>query len=85
MSEVRQAHANDALKDATRKWWTGIMSDKDFHEFLQHHLSTDVPQGCTRLQVVTRHPQDYVLQNEQDGTKWRGTVQGGWVAEPKGR
>lgn len=36
------------------------------------------PEGCTRLQVVTRHPHDYVLSNELDGTAWRGTSEGRW-------
>lgn len=37
------------------------------------------PDGCTRLQVVTRHPQDYVLKNEEDGSTWRGTQDGRWT------
>lgn len=37
--------------------------------------------GLTHLQVHTRHPQDYVLVNEQDGTRWRGTADGRWVSD----
>lgn len=36
--------------------------------------------GCVRLDVTTRHPEDYVLLNEEDGTRWRSTPQGGWVS-----
>ncbi len=35
----------------------------------------------TVLHVSTRHPQDYVLHNEADGTRWRGTADGGWSRE----
>lgn len=38
-----------------------------------------VPDGCTQLQVVTRHPKDYVLVNEADGSSWRGTEEGRWT------
>lgn len=34
------------------------------------------------LTITTKHPQDYVLLNEADGTRWRGTLDGGWAAEP---
>lgn len=40
-----------------------------------------VTEGLTRLNVTTRHPQDYVLHNEQDGTRWRGTAEGRWVRD----
>jgi hypothetical protein len=35
----------------------------------------------TRLTVLTRHPQAYVLIDEQDGTRWRGTAEGRWVRD----
>lgn len=31
-----------------------------------------------RLEVSTYHPEDYVLVNERDGTRWRGTHDGRW-------
>lgn len=34
--------------------------------------------GLTLLVVATRHPQDYVLTNEQDNTRWRGTATSKW-------
>lgn len=40
-----------------------------------------VPASCVLLKVITSHPQDYVLVNEADGTRWRGTAEGGWVAD----
>lgn len=33
------------------------------------------------LTVRTRHPRDYVLVNEADGTRWRGTEGGHWAAD----
>ena len=30
--------------------------------------------------VTTRHPTDYVLHNELDGTKWRLSQNGHWLA-----
>lgn len=38
--------------------------------------------GLSVLRVTTRHPQDYVLVNEADGTRWRGNEHGAWQAEP---
>lgn len=35
----------------------------------------------TKLVVATTHPEDYVLINEQDGTRWRGSTSG-WKSEP---
>lgn len=35
----------------------------------------------TQLHVNTTHPQDYVLVNERDGTRWRGTIDGRWVRD----
>lgn len=40
--------------------------------------------GLTHLHVRTRHPQDYVLHNDQDGTRWRGTADGRWVRDDAG-
>ena len=36
-------------------------------------------QPLIQMQVNTRHPADYVLLNEQDGTRWRGTSKGTWA------
>lgn len=38
--------------------------------------------GLTTLTVATHHPQDYTLHNAANGTTWRGTADGQWVAEP---
>lgn len=35
----------------------------------------------SKLVVATTHPEDYVLINEQDGTRWRGSATG-WKSEP---
>lgn len=35
------------------------------------------------LDVATRHPEDYLLINEKDGSRWRGTTSGTWVREGK--
>jgi hypothetical protein len=40
------------------------------------------PGGGTLLTVQTRHPTDYVLMNEADGTRWRAQQDGSWKAEP---
>lgn len=40
--------------------------------------------GLVHLKVRTRHPQDYVLLNERDGTLWRGTAEGRWVRDTNG-
>lgn len=36
----------------------------------------------TNLNVRTRHPETYILFNEDDGTRWRGTAEGLWVRQP---
>ena len=37
------------------------------------------------LTVRTTHPVDYVLVNELDGSRWRGTEEGGWRRIPDPR
>ncbi|MEJ8837624.1 hypothetical protein [Ramlibacter sp. AN1133] len=40
--------------------------------------------ALVHLHVHTRHPQDYVLLNEADGTRWRGGADGRWTADRTG-
>jgi hypothetical protein len=40
-------------------------------------------QPLVRLVTETRHPETYVLINEQDNTRWRGTRDGRWVPDDR--
>ncbi|QGJ94976.1 hypothetical protein SEA_REDWATTLEHOG_117 [Gordonia phage RedWattleHog] len=37
--------------------------------------------NITTLSIRTRHPEDYVLINEADGTRWRGSEDMGWLRD----
>lgn len=41
--------------------------------------------GLTDLQVFSRHPEDYLLVNERDGSRWRGDREGKWQRESPDR
>jgi hypothetical protein len=40
-----------------------------------------VKAAAVKLTLLTNCPWDFVLLNEADGTRWRGTAEGGWVKE----
>lgn len=44
-------------------------------------MSDEEPYESERVElpVSTRHPEDYVLINERNGTRWRGDRQRGWI------
>lgn len=50
----------------------------------QTQREADAVMPLVQLPVTTRHPWDYVLINEADGTRWRGTADGSWRADDKG-
>lgn len=63
--------------DRCHELWTRVSWDPHLaQQALADALKED---GLTLLIVATRHPQDYVLTNEQDNTRWRGTPTGGWT------
>ena len=71
-------HAGRADSSHTQLW-LALRELAQLRGLLAADPAAPVPEGCTRLQVVTRHPQDYVLANEEDGSKWRGTEEGKWT------
>lgn len=76
--EWARVHAGRANSSHTQLW-LALRELAQLRGLLAADPAAPVPEGCTRLQVVTRHPQDYVLANEEDGSKWRGTEEGKWT------
>jgi len=42
-------------------------------------MATGTRRPAIRLELVTEHPSDYVLLNERNGSRWRGTDNGVWI------
>lgn len=76
--EWARVHAGRANSSHTQLW-LALRELAQLRGLLAADPGAPVPEGCTRLQVVTRHPQDYVLANEEDGSQWRGTEEGKWT------
>ena len=75
--EWARVHSGRATSSHTQLW-LALRELAQLRGLLASDPASAVPKGCTRLQVVTRHPQDYVLTNEADGSSWRGTEEGRW-------
>lgn len=43
----------------------------------------DLPEGCSRLQVITRRPENFILTNIESGAHWRGSSHGVWRRKPE--
>lgn len=73
-----RVHAGRADSSHTQLW-LALRELAQLRGLLAADPGAPVPEGCTRLQVLTRHPKDYVLANEADGSSWRGTEDGKWT------
>lgn len=62
--------------DGQHRLGAGALAER-LHAWLQTEMQPTT-EGCTQLFVSTRHPRDYVLINEQDRSRWRGTPEGSW-------
>lgn len=76
--EWARVHAGRADSSHTQLW-LALRELAQPRGLLAADPGAPVPKGCTRLQVLTRHPKDHVLANEADGSSWRGTEDGKWT------